>query len=211
MYKFHITLVLTVFLLVGAAAVPSFAQTIISSSNSSLVGQNISEAGLNVTYGPGQVNYTSLSINGQISFDPNNYNNVTSVTQLTIYARSTDGFDNLTNPMANGTFSIMVPGNGKYNIFVYPSTLDYLNSSTNSTYSVVYPDVSNPLVEYVTNDSSVTGIVIPGRIVQTGSQATSTPTPSAHPTATPTPGFTAIVALVVIGTVSAIAYNRRRY
>ena len=211
MYRLQLTLVLAVFLLVGAIAVPSFAQTIISSSNSSQVGQNISSVGLNVTYGLSPVNYTSLSIGGQISFDPNNYNNVTSITQLTIYARSTDGFDNLTNPMANGTFSIMVPGNGKYNIFVYPSTLDYLNSSTNSTYSVVYPDVSNPLVEYVTNDSSVTGIVIPGRIVQTGSQATSTPTPSAHPTATPTPGFTAIVALVVIGTVSAIAYNRRRY
>jgi len=211
LYRLQLTLVLAVFLLVGAIAVPSFAQTIISSSNSSQVGQNISSVGLNVTYGLSPVNYTSLSIGGQISFDPNNYNNVTSITQLTIYARSTDGFDNLTNPMANGTFSIMVPGNGKYNIFVYPSTLDYLNSSTNSTYSVVYPDVSNPLVEYVTNDSSVTGIVIPGRIVQTGSQATSTPTPSAHPTATPTPGFTAIVALVVIGTVSAIAYNRRRY
>jgi hypothetical protein len=200
-----------VFLLVGAIAVPSFAQTIISSSNSSLVGQNISSVGLNITYGPGQVNYTSLSISGRISFYPNNYNNVTSVTQLTIYARSADGFDNLTNPMANGTFSIMVPGNGKYSIFVYPSTLDYLNNSTNLTYSVVYPDVSSPLVEFVTNDSSVTGIVIPGQIVQTGSQVTSTPIPSAHPTATPTPGFTAIVALVVIGTVAAIAYNNRRY
>jgi len=105
----------------------------------------------------------------------------------------------------------MVPGNGKYSIFVYPSTLDYLNNSTNLTYSVVYPDVSSPLVEFVTNDSSVTGIVIPGQIVQTGSQVTSTPIPSAHPTATPTPGFTAIVALVVIGTVAAIAYNNRRY
>ena len=209
----QLTLVLTVFLLVGAIAVPSFAQTIISSSNSSLVGQNISSVGLNVTYGPGQVNYTYIPISGQISFDPNNYNNVTSVTQMTIYARNPAGIDTKTNPAANGTWSMMVPGNGTFGIYVIPAKLDYLNSSTNETYSITYPAESEPFQVNVT-DSGVTGIVIPTQYIQTGLAMNATPVPPtvspSSATATPTPGFTAVGVLAVLGIVAAIAYSRKQ-
>jgi len=213
LYKMQLTLLLAAILLVGALTVPSFAQTIISSSNSSLVGQNLSSTGLNITFGPGQVNYTYIPISGQISFDPNNYNNVTSVTQMTIYARNSAGIDTKTNPAANGTFSMMVPGNGTFSIYVIPAKLDYLDSSTNETYSIIYPAESKPYLVNVT-DSGVTGIVIPTQTLQTGLQMNATPMPpsvtaAASPTATPTPGFTAVAALIIVGIVAAIAYKKK--
>jgi uncharacterized membrane protein len=194
-----------------ALTLPSFAQTIISASNSSWIGQNISVIGLSVSNGP-QYSY-NIPISGRISFDPNNYNKVSSVTRLTIYARAADGFDNWTNPTSNGTFSLIVPDNGEYSIFVYPSTLDYLNNSTNIPYSIVYPDESNPFVQYVTNDSGVTGMVIPTQYIQTGLPMNATPIPPtvtpSSTTATPTPGLTAVAVLAVLGIVTAIAYSRK--
>ena len=213
MYKMQLTLLLTAFLIVGACIVPSFAQTIINSSNPSLVGQNLSSVGLNITYGPGQANLTYVPVSGQVSFDPNNYNNVNSASQLTIYANYSVGGGNHTNPDVNGNFVIMVPTNSTASIFVYPSKLDYLNASTNATYSVMYPTMDSPYLVNVTS-TGVSGIVIPTQTIQTGIEMNATPLPptvtTAAPTATPTPGFTAIGALAIVGLVAAIVYNRKQ-
>lgn len=184
----------------GAVMVPSFAQTIISSNNSSLVGQNISSIGLNVSSGPGQS--TDIPISGQIRFEPDNYNNVTNVTLLTIYAIDPFGNANYTNPAADGTFTILVPYDGMYNISVFPSKLDYLNKSTDNTYSVIYPSTSTPLVLYVANNTGVSGVVIPVQTVQTGYMGMASPLPSPSPSPAPTPGFTAVAALIIIGALS---------
>lgn len=203
MYKMQLTLLLTAFLIVGACIVPSFAQT-------NLTG-NLSQTGLNITYSSGPANYTYVPISGQVSFTPNNYDNVNSATQLTIYANYSVGGGNHTNPDVNGNFAMMVPSNCTVSIFVYPSTLHYLNQSTNATYSIIYPTMDSPYIVNVTS-TGVSGIVIPTKQVQTGIEMSVTPlppTPSPAATATPTPGFTAIGALALIGLVAAIVYNRR--
>jgi hypothetical protein len=200
----QLTLLLTAFLIVGAFAVPSFAQT------TNLTG-NLSQTGIVIT--PGQTNYTYVPVSGTVSFDPSNYNNLNSATQLTIYANYSVGGGNHTNPDVNGNFVIMVPTNSTASIFVYPSKLDYLNKSTNATYSVMYPTMESPYQVNVTT-TGVSGVVIPTQTIQTGIEMNATPLPptvtTAAATATPTPGFTAIGALAMVGLVAAIIYSRKQ-
>ncbi|HTY89983.1 MAG TPA: hypothetical protein VMC84_02295 [Methanocella sp.] len=179
-------------MIAGALIVPSYAQVIAPAPTA------------NVTYVP---------VSGTITFEPNTYTTgVKSVSDLTIYARSPDGTDTKTNPAADGTFSVSVPGAGNYSFWVIPSKLDYLNSTTNATYQVQYPDISAP---YYTNVSAtgLTGLAIPTKTVQTGKPMNATPLPPTVPaaTATPqaTPGFTMIAVLAALGAVCALAFRKK--
>jgi len=191
MSKMQLALILTAFMLVGAIAMPAYAQ--------------------NVTATPDQ-GITYVPISGSITFDPNNFNNITSVTQLTVYARNASGFDTRANPTADGNFTMSVPGADTYIFFVMPNKLDYLNTSTNATYSILYPDAAAyPFTQNVTA-SGLSGIIIPTKYQQTGVEMSVTPLPpSSIPSATakPTPGFTAIAALLALGVMVAIAYRRK--
>jgi len=191
MSKMQLALIFTAFMLVGAIAMPAYAQ--------------------NVTATPDQ-GIVYVPISGSIAFDPNNFNNITSVTQLTVYARNASGFDTKANPTADGNFTMSVPGADTYSIFVMPNKLDYLNTSTNATYSILYPDgTAFPFSQNVTA-SGLSGIVIPTQNQQTGVKMSVTPLPpSVGPSATaqPTPGFTAIAAVLALGAIVAIAYRRK--
>jgi len=192
----QLVLFITAFVLVGALVMPAHAQTVIASQN--LTGENV----------------TYILISGNISFDPNNYNDVKSVTDLTIYARSPAGIDTKTNPVANGSFSMSVPGNGTYSIWVIPSKLDYLNTTTNQTYSVYYPDGSSIIFTQNVTDAGLSGIVIPTQIVITGRPMSVTPQPPSLPpagsaTPQPTPGFTMLAVLAALGATAAVAYKKR--
>jgi PGF-CTERM protein len=190
MSKMQLALIFTAFMLMGAIAMPAYAQ------QTAVPDQGI-------TYVP---------INGSIAFDPNNFNNITSVTQLTVYARNASGFDTRANPTADGNFTMSVPGADTYIFFVMPNKLDYLNTTTNATYSILYPDAAAfPFSQNVTV-SGLSGVVIPTKYQQTGLEMSVTPLPpSVGPSATaqPTPGFTVIAAILALGAIVAIAYRRK--
>jgi hypothetical protein len=190
----QLVLFITAFVLAGALVMPSHAQVAVAP-------QNLTE---NVTYVP---------ISGNVTFDPNNYNNVKNVTELTIYARSPGGIDTKTSPTADGTFAMNVPGNGTYSIWVIPSKLDYLNSTTNQTYSVFYPDGSSIMFTQNVTDAGLSGIVIPTQIRTTGAPMSVTPEPPTLPpqnvTPQPTPGFTMLAALAAAGAMAAVAYRKK--
>ena len=192
MAKMQLVLFITAIMIAGAFMVPSNAQVTIIQSNQT-------------------VNATYVPVNGTIAFDPNNFNNVKSVSDLTVYARSPDGIDTKTNPAADGTFSMSVPGAGNYSFWVFPSKLDYINASTNATYSIQYPDMANPFNQTVTA-TGLSGVAIPTTTVQTGRPMNATPlpptveAPSATPTATP--GFTMIAVLAALGAACALAFRK---
>jgi hypothetical protein len=135
------------------------------------------------------------------------------VTELTIYARSPAGIDTKTSPAADGTFTMNVPGNGTFSIWVIPSKLDYLNSTTNQTYSVYYPDGTSIKFTQNVTDAGLSGIVIPTQIVVTGMPMNVTPEPPTLPpqnvTPRPTPGFTMLAALAAAGAMAAVAYRKK--
>jgi hypothetical protein len=194
MYKKQLIMILTAFIFVGAFAMQASSQTVIVPATNTT----------NITYVP---------ISGNISLDPNNYEKVTDITQLTIYAKGPTGMDNVTSPAANGTFSMMVPGPGNYSIRVFPSKLSYLNASTNVTYQVLYPDGDTYTFYQNVTGTGLAGIVIPTKIVATGKPMNATPMPpeipSPTPTTNPTPGFTAITAFLAIGAMTAIAFRKK--
>jgi len=92
MAKVQLILFITAIMVAGALIVPSYAQVTLTSAPA-----NQTE---NVTYVP---------VSGSIAFDPENYNNVKSVSDLTIYARSPDNIDTKTSPAPDGTFNMSVP------------------------------------------------------------------------------------------------------
>lgn len=195
MSKMQLILFITAIMVTGAFIVPSCAQIVISAP------ANQTD---NVTYVP---------VSGNVTFDPDNYNNVKSVTELTIYARSAAGIDTMANPTADGKFSMSVPGSGNYSFWVYPSKLDYLNKATNATYSVKYPDMSSPYYQNVT-EAGLSNIVMPTTVIQTGKPMNATPVPpTVPPTATatplPSPGFSMLAVLAALGVVAAIAYRKK--
>jgi len=148
-------------------------------------------------------------ISGTIPFDPANYNNVTSVTELTIYAINESGFSVRANPSPDGTFSMSLVGSGKYNFMVIPSRLDYLDKSTNMTYSIHYPDGSSNKFMVDVPDEGINNLTIKTWKVMTGvPTATPTATPVATPTPTPAPGFTVLAALGTLGAAVAIMKKR---
>ncbi len=179
-------------MIAGALIVPSYAQVVTAPSNQTE----------NVTYVP---------VSGSIAFDPENYNNVKSVSDLTIYARSPDNIDTKTNPAADGTFNMSVPGAGNYSFWVIPAKLDYLNKTTNATYSIEYPDIASPYYKEVTA-TGLSGLAIPTKTVQTGKPMNVTPSPPSIPTATATPaatpGFTLVAVLAALGAVCALASRK---
>ena len=126
------------------------------------------------------------------------------------------GFDTKVNPAADGTFVMNLPGNGSYSFWVIPAKLDYLNKTTNATYSIMYPDgttVGRIFTQNVTGQG-LTGVVIPTKSVKTGIAMSVTPQPpsvTAQGTATaqPTPGFTVIAVLMAIGAMAAVAYRKK--
>ena len=185
---------ITAFMLAGALLAPSHAQVVIAQPN-------LTE---NVTYIP---------ISGTIPFDPDNFNNVKNVTELTIYAKSPTGMTNKTNPLPDGTFSMKVPGNGTYSISVIPSKLDYLNKTTNQTYSIYYPDDASIKFTQNVTDAGLSGIAIPTKTVITGGPMSVTPAPPSLPpqnvTPQPTPGFTILAVLAAAGAMAAAAYRKK--
>jgi hypothetical protein len=194
MRNMQLVIFITAFMLAGALMMPSHAQIVIAP-------QNMTE---NVTYIP---------ISGNVTFDPNNYNGVKNVTELTIYARNPIGIDTKANPAADGSFAMSVPGNGTYSIWVIPSKLDYLNSTTNQTYSIYYPDGSSIKFTQNVTDAGLSGIAIPTQTVVTGRPMSVTPAPPTLPpqnvTPQPTPGFTMLAALAAAGAMAALAYRKK--
>jgi hypothetical protein len=194
MNKMKLMLIIAMVIIVGAI-MPACAQIVISA--------------------PGQTeNITYVPISGKVSYTPNNYNiDVKNVTDLTIYARSQSGIDTKVNPSADGNFSMKVPGAGNYSFLVMPSKLDYLNTSTNATYSILYPDANTFTFYQTVTEAGLSGIVIPTNTVQTGKPMNATPVPpSVTPasTAAPqaTPGFTFVAVLAALG-VMAIAFRKK--
>lgn len=159
----------------------------------------------------------NITISGTIPFDPNNYNNVSSPSLLTIYAMNDTGFQRQGNPNADGTFTIVVTQSGKYDIRVIPAQLDYLNKSTNATYSILYPGPSTFAFNLTVPDQGLGNVTIPTKTVITGPSMSVTPLPPSVPPATPTPtstpkptpGFTAIIALMALGAIVVIAYKKK--
>lgn len=192
MRNMQLVIFITAFVLIGAFIVPSHAQ----------VG----------VIAPGQTeNITYIPISGTIPFNPDNYNDVKNVTLLTVYAKNSLGLTGHTNPLPNGSFFMNVPGNGTYSFSVVPSRLDYLNKTTNETYSIYYPDDAAYKFTQNVTDSGLSGIVIPTKTVVTGMAMSVTPEPPTLPsaTATPraTPGFTMLAVLAAIGAVAAYRKN----
>jgi PGF-CTERM protein len=190
----QLILFITAIMVAGAFIVPSCAQV-------TLISAPVNQTD-NVTYVP---------VSGSITFDPENYNNVKSVTDLTIYARSPDNIDTKTNPAADGTFNMSVPGAGNYSFWVIPAKLDYLNKTTNATYSIEYPDVASPYYKEV-GATGLSGLAIPTKTVQTGKPMNATPMPPTLPAASPTPvatpGFTVVAVLAALGAVCALATRK---
>lgn len=193
MKKMQLVLFMTAMIVAGVFMSPASAQQVIliSASNQTL----------NVTYVP---------VSGTIAFQAGNYNNVTSVAELTVYARSQDLVDTKASPAADGTFNMSVPGAGNYTFWVIPSKLDYMNASTNETYQVQYPDITSPYAATVP-ESGLSGLALPTTTVITGEPMNATPVPLPTATATPkpTPGFTLIGVLAVLGIVCALAYRKK--
>jgi hypothetical protein len=156
------------------------------------------------------------TISGKIAFPANttlttDMNNTVNVSTLTIYALNTNtNFVNSTNPAADGSYSIHVPENGKYRIFVSPTVIidstDYENLKL-----AQYPDMGDRL--YLINVSGDTGNVdinyyASGKYVSPNDLTIGTPTPTTSATPKPSSGFA--IALAIIGLVGAFAIVGRR-
>jgi hypothetical protein len=157
------------------------------------------------------------TISGKIAFPANttltmDMNKTVNVSTLTIYALNTNtNFVNNTNPNADGTYSIHVPENGIYRIFVSPTEIidstDYENLKL-----AQYPDMGNRL--YLINVNGDTGNVdinyfAQGKYAAPNNLTLGTPTPvSATVTPKPSSGFA--IVLAIIGLVGAFAIVGRR-
>jgi MYXO-CTERM domain-containing protein len=130
------------------------------------------------------------------------------VVNLTVFAYNTKtGFSNVTFPNQDGSYSVQVSENGVYRIYILPSeVLDLVNPSNwtyvyypnqnDRIYTVdVYGDVNNADINYYP----------PGQYVTTNIKANATPVPGTS--ATPAPGFAAL--LVLAGLLGAFAIVRR--
>jgi hypothetical protein len=157
------------------------------------------------------------TISGKIAFPANttlttDMNNTVNVSTLMIYAMNTNtNFVNSSNPGTDGSFSIRVPENGRYRIFVSPTEIidstDYENLKL-----AQYPDMGSRV--YLIDVSGDTGNVninyyASGKYVAPNELTMGTPTP-ATATVTPKPssGFAIVIAL--IGLVGAFAIVGRR-
>jgi hypothetical protein len=157
------------------------------------------------------------TITGKIAFPANttltmDMNQTVDVSKLTIYAmNSNTGFVNVTNPRADGTYSIPVSENGRYRIWVYPTEVidatDYANLKL-----AQYPDMGARL--YLINVNGDTSKVdinysATGQYVPPNDLTLSSPTPSAA-TVTPKPSSGFAIVLALAGLVAAFAIVGRR-
>ncbi|HEY3273995.1 MAG TPA: hypothetical protein VGJ92_09545 [Methanocella sp.] len=158
------------------------------------------------------------TISGKIAFPANttltmDMNKTVNVSTLTIYAMNTNtNFVNNTIPNADGTYTIHVPENGKYRIFVSPTEVidstDYENLKL-----AQYPDMGNRL--YLVNVNGNTANVDinyypTGKYVAPNDLTLGTPTPVSTPTVTPKPSSGFAIVLALIGLVGAFAIVGRR-
>ena len=159
---------------------------------------------------------TGGTISGKIAFPANttttfDQNETVNVTILTIYAVDTNtGFVNTTNPLADGTYSLHVPENGMYRIWVFPTAVidstDYEHLE-----QAQYPDMGDRL--YLINVNGDTANVdikyyASGKYVAPNNMTVGTPTPATSVTPKPSSGFAIVLAL--IGLVGAFAIVGRR-
>jgi hypothetical protein len=156
------------------------------------------------------------TISGKNAFPANttlgtDMNKTVDISNLTVYAMNTNtNFVNKTNPSTDGTYSIPVPENGVYRIFVSPTEVidatDYEHLKL-----AQYPNMDQRL--YLINVVGDTGNVdisyyAAGKYVAPNDLTLGTPTPSATVTPKPSSGFAIVLAL--IGLVGAFAIVGRR-
>jgi hypothetical protein len=158
------------------------------------------------------------TISGKIAFPANttltmDINQTVKVSTLTIYAMNTNtNFVNATNPNPDGTFTIQVPENGVYRIFVSPTEVidstDYENLKL-----AQYPDMGSRL--YLINVNGNTKNVdisyfAPGKYVPPNEMTIGSPTPAPSATVTPKPASGFAIVLALIGLIGAFAIVGRR-
>jgi hypothetical protein len=158
------------------------------------------------------------TINGKIAFPANttltmDINQTVNVSKLTIYAMNTNtNFVNSTNPAADGTFSIRVPENGVYRIFVSPTEVidatDYENLKL-----AQYPDMgARVYLVTVNGDTNKVDVsyFAPDKYVPPNELTIGSPTPPSSATVTPKPASGFAIVLALIGLVGAFAIVSRR-
>jgi hypothetical protein len=158
------------------------------------------------------------TISGKIAFPANttltvDRNHTVNVTTLMVYAMNTNtNFVNNTIPNPDGTYSIHVPQNGLYRIFVSPPEVidatDYDNLKL-----AQYPDMGARL--YLVNVKGDTGNVdisyfAPGEYMPPNNLTIGSPTPASTATVTPKPTSGFAIALALIGLISAFVIVGRR-
>jgi hypothetical protein len=156
------------------------------------------------------------TISGKIAFPANttltmDINQTVDVSKLTIYAMNMNtSFVNKTNPNADGTYSIAVPENGMYRIFVSPT--EVIDSTDYDHLKLAqYPDMGARLyLITVSGDTKNVDIsyFAPGKYVAPNEMTIGSPTPAATVTPKPASGFAIVLAL--IGLVGAFAIVSRR-
>lgn len=158
------------------------------------------------------------TISGKVAFPANttlwsDINKTVGVDSLTIYAMNINtGFVNTTIPLADGTYSIKVPENGLYRIWVYPDEVvdatDYNNLSM-----AQYPQRPGGDREYYITVSGNTKADInyfpPGKYVPPNDLTSGSPTPSTT-TVTPRPASGFAILLALVGLAGAFAIVSRR-
>jgi PGF-CTERM protein len=157
------------------------------------------------------------TISGKVAYPANttltmDYNKTVDVTVLTIYAMNTNtNFVNSTHPALDGTYSVHVPENGRYRIFISPTEVIDATDFENLKLAQ-YPDMGERVYfidvsgDLKNQDINYYG---PGKYVPPNSITIGSPTPStATVTPKPTSGFAIVLALV--GLVGAFALVSRR-
>jgi hypothetical protein len=156
------------------------------------------------------------TISGKIAFPANttlpmDINKTVDVTMMTIYAMNTNtGFVNTTQPHADGTYSIPVPENVMYRIWVSPNEII---DATNTPMTLAqYPDTGSRLYLIPVN-GNVNNVDISyypsGQFVSPNNLTLGSPTPSA-PAVTPKPSSGFAIVLALAGLVAAFAIVGRR-
>jgi hypothetical protein len=157
------------------------------------------------------------TITGKIAFPANttltmDINKTVDVSKLTIFAMNMNtNFVNSTNPGADGTYSIHVPENGMYRIFVSPGEVidatDYQNLKL-----AQYPDMGARLY-LITVNGDVNKVDISyfptGKYVAPNDLTLGSPTPAAA-SVTPKPSSGFAIVLALVGLVAAFAIVGRR-
>jgi len=170
------------------------------------------------------------TISGVIQFPLNttptyNHNETLSVTSLAIYARNENPNSpyyhnvNVTTPGPLGNYSVHVPVDGLYSIYVFPYEVIDASGGPDHLVLVQYPDdgLTRPYLVQVNNGNLTADIFysLPGHYAPPNNLTLATPTatPTAAPTsttATPTPGFLPVAALGALGVSAALISRYRR-